>query len=47
LNPLLTQGYSQLIRKAKNQIDFSFRNQEQDQFFWSLFRNNCFSGGFG
>jgi hypothetical protein len=24
-----------------------FRNQEQEVFFWSLFRNNCFSGGFG
>jgi len=47
VSSLISQGYSQLIRKAKNQIDFSFRNSEQDKFFWSLFRNNCFSGGFG
>src|SRR5207244_7572701 len=47
MSSLISQGYSQLLRRAKNQIDFSFRNPEQDQFFWSLFRNNCFSGGFG
>lgn len=28
-------------------LDFSFKSQEQEIFFWSQFRNNCFSGGFG
>jgi hypothetical protein len=27
-------------------IDFKFRNVEQEKFFWSVARNNCFSGGF-
>ncbi len=28
-------------------LDIEFRNKEQELFFWSKARNNCFSGGFG
>lgn len=28
-------------------VDLKFWNTEQENFFWSTFRNNCFSGGFG
>jgi hypothetical protein len=28
-------------------LDISFRNVEQQKFYWSRHRNNCFSGGFG
>ena len=28
-------------------IDFQFRSPEQEAFFWSKVRNNCYSGGFG
>lgn len=29
------------------QVDLTWRNIEQEIYFWSTFRNNCFSGGFG
>lgn len=28
-------------------LNISFRSSEQEQFFWSKVRNNCYSGGFG
>lgn len=33
--------------QSTNQLNLSFCNKEQEIFFWSTFRNNCFSGGFG
>lgn len=33
--------------KNSNIINLDFRNKEQELFYWSTFRNNCLSGGFG
>lgn len=33
--------------QQNNEVNIKFRNAEQELFFWSTYRNNCFSGGFG
>lgn len=35
-----------MVQKTK-EVNLKFRNPEQELFFWSTFRNSCFSGGFG
>lgn len=46
MNSLVQSLYSR--RTSKNgEVNLSFRNLEQEVYFWSTFRNNCFSGGFG
>jgi hypothetical protein len=34
-------------KKSSDILNIDFKNKEAETFFWSTFRNNCFSGGFG